>query len=230
MQNQTKTLSEYRGEEFEMSTRTKAQLDEITGSLSNTSKMPCKSWGIPASYCKTGSKLAKIAGSTCSGCYALKGAYRWSNVSQAYERRLKAFEEDHLSWSQAMVETIKRSKTEFFRFFDSGDLQSLEMLESIVWIASRLPNVKFWLPTREVGILRDYVKTWGANWPSNLTIRLSATMVDGVAPKAFAKAYNIRTSTVVSSGANCPSSKQDGKCLDCRACWESPNNISYLKH
>jgi len=51
--------------------------------LSNTSKMPCKSWGIPATKCITGKKLNKIAGSVCNGCYALKGAYSWPVVKNA---------------------------------------------------------------------------------------------------------------------------------------------------
>ena len=51
--------------------------------LSNTSKMPCKSWGIPASSCKTGAKLRKVKGSVCSGCYAHKGAYSWKAVKNA---------------------------------------------------------------------------------------------------------------------------------------------------
>ncbi len=42
------------------------------GGLSQTSKMPCKSWGISAKACKTGGKLAKVEGTVCHGCYALK--------------------------------------------------------------------------------------------------------------------------------------------------------------
>ena len=41
--------------------------------LSRTSKMPCESISLDARQCKTGSKLAKIPGSVCNGCYALKG-------------------------------------------------------------------------------------------------------------------------------------------------------------
>ena len=35
---------------------------------------------------------------------------------------------------------------------DSGDLQSLEMLEAIAEVARQTPEVKHWLPTKEYGI------------------------------------------------------------------------------
>jgi hypothetical protein len=41
----------------------KKEAKEITGSLTQTSKMPGKSYSLPAWECKTGSKLRKIKGS-----------------------------------------------------------------------------------------------------------------------------------------------------------------------
>ena len=60
----------------------------ITGGLSKPSKMPGYSYNLPAIHCKTGSKLAQIPGTTCHGCYALKGRYRFPNVMDAMMRRL----------------------------------------------------------------------------------------------------------------------------------------------
>ena len=48
---------------------------KIVGGLSKPSKMPGWAYGLPAAECKTGSKLAQVPGSVCSGCYALKGCY-----------------------------------------------------------------------------------------------------------------------------------------------------------
>ena len=48
---------------------------EITGGLSKPSKMPGPAYNLPASQCITGAKLVNVKGSTCSGCYALKGNY-----------------------------------------------------------------------------------------------------------------------------------------------------------
>ncbi len=64
-------------------------LDNITGTLSKPSKMPGWSYGIPAKECKVGSKLAKIPGTVCHGCYALKGCYVFPNV-QAASHKLQA--------------------------------------------------------------------------------------------------------------------------------------------
>jgi len=83
------------------------------GGLSNTSKMPCKSWGISAKQCKTGSKLAKIEGTICNGCYALKGAYVWPVVERAHARRLELINTS--SWSDNMVTAINNAP--FFRWF-----------------------------------------------------------------------------------------------------------------
>ena len=46
----------------------KIQAKEIIGGdLSATTKMPCKSFNLPAWECRTGSKLAKIPGTVCHG-------------------------------------------------------------------------------------------------------------------------------------------------------------------
>ena len=53
---------------------------KIVGGLSKPSKMPGWAYGIPAAECKTGEKLRDIEGSTCEGCYALKGCYVFAVV------------------------------------------------------------------------------------------------------------------------------------------------------
>ncbi len=46
---------------------------KIIISLSQPDKMPGYAYGLPAWECKTGGKLAKVPGSVCFGCYAMKG-------------------------------------------------------------------------------------------------------------------------------------------------------------
>ena len=43
--------------------------------MTRTSKMPGLSYSLPAWECQTGSKLRKVKGTPCYGCYALKGNY-----------------------------------------------------------------------------------------------------------------------------------------------------------
>ena len=65
------------------------ELEKEIGTLSNPSKMPSFAWGISAKKCITGAKLAKIKGTICNKCYALKGHYAFKNVFDAHELRRK---------------------------------------------------------------------------------------------------------------------------------------------
>ena len=206
-------------------------LKKRTGGLSVPSKMPCHGYSLPAENCKTGSKLAKNPNSICSICYAAKGRYLWPTVATALKNRLATIELD--TWVDDMVEFIgKKEKSGFFRWHDSGDVQSVEHLENIAEIARRLPDIKFWLPTREYGFVKLYYKRHGA-FPKNLTVRLSAFMKDGAPPKKVAESLGgLTTSGVATDDSfNCPSSKQENQCGDCRACWdENQPNINYKAH
>jgi len=202
---------------------------EIIGNFSAPSKMPCQSWSIPAKRCKTGMKLRDVVGSICSKCYALKGRYPFPNVQAALERRFQSL--FNPLWVDAMVAAIQLSESSgFFRWHDSGDVQDVQHLEKIVAVAKRLPDVKFWLPTREYGFVAEYLKKHGS-FPSNLTVRLSALMLDGAPPVGIAKRFGLTTSGVSKEGFTCPSSNQGGKCLTCRACWnQSVANVNYKQH
>lgn len=199
----------------------KDELKQITGGLSKPSKMPGFSYNLPATKCITGAKLVKIPGSVCSGCYALKGRYRFPNVKDAMQRRLDSI--NHPLWVMAMAASIEDTKTEFFRWHDSGDLQSLDHLKKIFEVCKLTPKIQHWLPTREASIIgciqADEV-------PKNLIIRLSAHKVDGKASTFWPW-----TSTVVTSEKTCPAAEQENKCKDCRACWDRTiPNIAYGKH
>lgn len=195
----------------------------ITGGLSSPSKMPCKGYSLPASACITGSKLRKQAGTVCSKCYAHKGMYGFPKVQTALERRLESL--DHPDWVEAMVTLIGDS--EYFRWHDSGDIQSPRHLHRIVQVIEATASCNHWMPTKEAGMVRDYVKQYGA-LPENLTIRVSAPKIDGRPGKT---PKGVLTSTSVTSGHTCPAPEQDNECRDCRKCWDtSIPNVAYLMH
>lgn len=205
-------------------------LPAVPWTLSAPSKMPCRSFSLPLSVCGVGGKLAKQEGTICSRCYADGGNYRFGNVQRALDARLSAFKSP--SFVGDMTAKIrKEEKSGFFRWFDSGDIPDWAGLLKIVRIALALPGIRFWLPTKEYALIRRYVETVGA-FPENLTVRLSAYIVDGPAPGALASRLGVVTSTVTSdaSEATCPAPKQGNKCMDCRACWLSPSNVAYLLH
>lgn len=204
-------------------------LESAVGTLSKPSKMPCYSFSIPAKRCITGMKLRNVKGSICSSCYALKGRYVFDNVQDALENRFQKLK--HSNWVRLMAQLIaKKEKSGFFRWHDSGDLQSVVHLHKICEVAKMLPNIQFWLPTREFSIVSKYMELHYI--PDNLTIRLSAFMFNGHPPLGIAKRLGLTTSGAsTGNDFSCPSSKQGGKCLDCRACWDkSIDNVDYKKH
>ena len=189
------------------------------------SKMPGTSYAIDAFACKTGSKLAEIKGTPCASCYARKLQKLRPSVNQGYKSNLEKWQNaSQQTWIEAMVFQINRSGTKYHRWFDSGDLQSRTMLDSIIEVCKRTPNVKHWLPTQERDIIRD------VDTPDNLVIRLSGSKVNGRAPSAD------NTSTVFDKhgepiGQECLAYTRGNNCGDCRACWNpSVKNVSYKKH
>ena len=199
----------------------KKEARKITGGLSKPSKMPGPAHNLPAWNCITGQKLVNIPGSVCSGCYAMKNRYRFTNVREAMDRRLQALE--HPRWVEAMTTLI--SGEAWFRWHDSGDIQSLKHLENIFEVCKRTPDTQHWMPTREAQFLKDIDPD---KVPPNLIIRMSSHMINQGPVKQWPW-----TSTVSSqdSERTCPAPEQGNSCQDCRACWDrSVPNVCYGKH
>ena len=194
----------------------------ITGGLSKPNKMPGPSINLPASQCITGRKLVKVKGSTCSGCYALKGRYRFKNTLTAMQRRLDRLHDPR--WIDAMVTLI--NKQPVFRWHDSGDLQSVQHLKNIFEVCKLTPDTRHWLPTREARFLNlmdpDVV-------PKNLKIVLSDHMNDQqTTPSWWPYTSGVTTDH---NQVTCPASTQGNKCLDCRKCWDrGTKRVIYGKH
>lgn len=208
---------------------TAQQAWNLIGGLSSTSKMPCFGYSIPAKNCKTGAKLQKQKknNTVCSGCYALRGNYRFPAIQAVLKKRLKSI--SNPLWVEAMALAISSNdSTGYFRWHDSGDLQSVSHLAKTCQVAVKLPKVKFWLPTREYAIVREYCKN---NFiPPNLTVRLSAHIIDGPMPLALASQTGCGVSGVSRVASNCPAPSQGNRCLTCRACWDSKEPVIYIKH
>ena len=197
----------------------KKEAREITGGLSKPSKMPGPAYNLPAWKCITGVKLQAIEGSVCSGCYALKGRYRFNNVRMALARRLESLK--HPRWVEAMVTLIKGEP--WFRWHDSGDLQGPDHIKKIFEVCNQTPDTWHWMPTREARFLKLMDP---AAIPTNLIIRMSSHMIDQK-PVTFWP----WTSTVSSSSKTCPALDQGNSCRDCRACWDRKvDNVTYPKH
>tara|TARA_R110000751_G_scaffold62_1_gene271 strand:- start:2312 stop:3061 length:750 start_codon:yes stop_codon:yes gene_type:complete len=217
----------------------KKVLQGYNGGLSSPSKMPSFAYNIPAWECKVGSKLVNVVGSTCEKCYALRGRYNFSNVKDALYRRFETLQGKF--WKESMVLSIaifnhgKNCDSGYFRWHDSGDLQSIKHFADICFIAEMLPEVKFWLPTREYSI----VKSFAGSIPVNLVVRYSAHMNNSIKEVK----NKLQNSIVIDSEEMLPSLTMEGnvchatrkesshQCEDCRKCWDSKvRTIAYLKH
>ena len=207
------------------------------GGLSAPSKMPSYAWSISAKRCNVGSKLAKIEGSVCNKCYALKGMYQFPQTQKALENRYSKWSNDRDKWTNAMIYIMHNKKhikeTGHFRWFDSGDIQGMTMLSDINTVAWSSPNIRFWLPTKEYKLVKEYTKD--NDIAPNLIIRVSNPNVNS---NTLKKADHSHISTVYSKdmlenseGYICPASKQGNECRDCRACWnDKVSEVSYIAH
>lgn len=217
-----------------MTKYTKRAALAITGhgaSLGKPSKMPGFTTAISAAACKTGAKLAKLAGSVCAGCYAAKGNYLYPSVRLAHERRLAAL--GHPEWAAAMAFLIQRATDKggepYFRWHDSGDIQSADHLRRIFEVCRATPSVKHWLPTREVKMVREALAA--EKCPANLNIRVSSFMVKSAPMRRLPEGTTTSTVSWGKAPVSCPAYQNEGKCGDCRRCWDkSASNVNYPLH
>jgi hypothetical protein len=86
-------------------------------------------------------------------CYAKKGAYIWSNVQPAFEKRYQLSKTDE--FIDAMNNEIKRKKPDYIRVHDSGDYYSRAYLNKWIQIAIRNPKVRFYSYTNMVALAKS---------------------------------------------------------------------------
>ena len=209
------------------------EAEEMVGGLSAPSKMPSYAWSLSAKRCGVGSKLAKVKGSVCYNCYALKGRYMFGMVQGALERRFNAWNNDREKWVDAMIYIMHNKKhiidTGHFRWFDSGDIQGEDMLSDINTVAWASPNISFWLPTKEYKLIKDTE----LDIAPNLVIRVSNPNVNSSTINGYTHISTVYSKDMLenSEGYICPASKQNNECKECRACWnDKVSEVSYIAH
>lgn len=209
--------------------------------LSKTAKMPAKSFSLPAHHCKVGSILRKVEGSVCAKCYAMKGKYRFPSTQKLREDNYTQYTKNPTLFTYELADIIQREYLKtglpLFRWFDSGDLIDEYMLLSIIKIASILPHITFWLPTKEYTILDKVCKDLHDNdntLPSNLNIRLSVYLIDGKYFELPEHMSGVNQTRVISKSNPSPVEDEQicyGNCVSCNyKCWESTCNVAYVEH
>jgi hypothetical protein len=159
----------------------------------------------------------------CVSCYAAKGRYLFPNTRAP--RIHNAQDYRNPGWVAGMVAAIK--PLPYFRWFDSGDVDSRELAELIEQVIAYTPGTRHWLPTRshKIPAIREVLERI-ATLP-NVAVRYSSDSVHGETVEAP------QSSTIISTDAEfdalrervgkglvkCLSGTRGGKCGDCRACW-----------
>jgi hypothetical protein len=156
-------------------------------------------------------------------------------VQNALEQRYEKWAENRDEWTNAMIYIMNTKKhiikTGVFRWFDSGDIQGEGMLSDINTIAWSSPNIRFWLPTKEYKLVKEYKNN--NDIAPDLIIRVSNPNVNSNTLKGHDYISSVYSKDMLenSDGYICPSSKQGNQCKDCRACWSDKiSEVSYIAH
>lgn len=108
-------------------------------------------FGIPAYKSASGKLTCPMADACVKFCYAKKGAYTWSNVQPAFEKRYQLSKTD--KFVEAMNTEIRKKKPDYIRVHDSGDYYSRAYLQKWIEIAIHNPDVKFYSYTNMVDLI-----------------------------------------------------------------------------
>ena len=148
--------------------------------LSKTSKLGTKSWSLQAGIPADGGTCFGAIGAdgdyvkACSGCYARSGMYHFGSVKAVRADNKADWQRD--GWTNDMVKAL--SKDTHFRWFDSGDMYSLELAEKMLAIMTATPNTKHWLPTRMYKFPKFQAVLKAMQALPNVMVRYSSDAVD----------------------------------------------------
>ena len=110
-------------------------------------------FGIPAYKSASGKLTCPFADACVKFCYAKKGAYVWSNVQPAFEKRYQLSKTD--DFVNKMNQEIIKKKPDYVRVHDSGDYYSRAYLDKWLAVAIHNPHVRFYSYTNCVEMFKN---------------------------------------------------------------------------
>lgn len=203
-----------------------------TVKLSNTSKLGVKSWSLQAiNTCPASIGADGELVDACKGCYATSGNYRFANVKAPREFNRLAWQEE--SFTADFIKALHKER--FFRWFDSGDMYNIKLAEKMLEIMKSTPHVNHWLPTRMHKFKKFHAVIQEMAALPNVAVRLSSDSITGELVNSSVSDLN---STIIPEGEIdsyngfiCKAFYQDGKCLDCTACYnKGVKTVAYVGH
>lgn len=196
--------------------------------LSKTSKLDgILSWSLQAIDTCPGSADGKGGlVPACQGCYATTGFYMFKQAKGTREFNREDWQRD--GWINEMVQALENSR--YFRWFDSGDMYSLDLAWKMHTVMLRTPWVSHWLPTRMHKFAKFESVIAHMQALPNVVVRFSSDSVDGsIIPGATTS--TIFSGEVPAGVTECQAYQHDGKCNGCRACYSKDVQvIGYKAH
>jgi hypothetical protein len=187
--------------------------------LSVTTKLDgIRSWSLQALDTCPGS-VAADGGlvDACKGCYATTGNYRFANVKAPRLHNREDWQRE--SWVSDMVKALDNDR--FFRWFDSGDMYSLDLAQKMLDVMKATPHVKHWLPTRMHKFAKFANVLAQMKALANVSVRFSSDSVTGEYVEGLHGSVIVPSPDDVPNGVTlCRAYANDGKCNGCRACYD----------
>ena len=201
--------------------------------LSDTSKMPGKSWGLPAwETCPGARGPDGRPVAACARCYALTGAYQFPSTIAARAHNLADWKRSE--WVADMVAVIGRLGKPFFRWFDSGDCYTPALAIKIGEVCQATPHVRHWIPSRSYKVPDIKVELDRVGRLPNVVVRWSSDSTNG--KRLWGSGRN---STIIQTSEDfrpakgyslCRAGERGGACGPCRACWSEVKTVAYVAH
>ena len=196
--------------------------------LSDTSKIPCRSWSLEAlATCPASKKSNGELVDACKGCYATTGNYRFPNVKAPRLENKQDWKRSE--WVTDMVQLLDNDR--YFRWFDSGDMYSLRLAVKIYEVMKLTSWVKHWLPTRMHKFAKFKTIIEHMRALPNVSVRLSSDSVTGEYEAHHGSTIIPNGDTIPNGVSVCHAYENNGKCGTCRKCWDkSIPVIGYIAH
>lgn len=113
-------------------------------------------FGISAYKTSKGKITCPFAKDCIKFCYAQKGAYIWSNVAPAFEKRYNITKQDN--FTELIQLELNKKKPNFVRVHDSGDFYSRQYLQKWLTIANNNKNINFYAYTNSIQFIKELKK------------------------------------------------------------------------